>query len=218
MQWRVSVDGDATSAVFEPADAGKALFVCAHGAGGDMNDRAIRAASQVLRAKGFDLVRFNFLYREKGSRRPDPMPRLKACYQAVLAHVRRELKPAKLIVGGRSMGGRAASLLAAEGEAVNALLLLAYPLHRAGQPQELRDAHLPRIQVPVLCLNGTRDTLCNREVMEGVVRTLPASFEMHWLEGADHGFHVLKSFGRTDADVLAEVGEVAGRWLSRLAR
>src|ERR671930_1959097 len=100
MQWRVEVDGDATTAVFEPAEAGSALFVCAHGAGGDMNDRGIRAVSQVLRSKGLDVVRFNFLYREKGSRRPDPMPRLKSCYQAVLAHARRELKPAKLLIGG----------------------------------------------------------------------------------------------------------------------
>ena len=218
MQWRVSVDGDATSAVFEPAEGGKALFVCAHGAGGDMDDRGVRAASQVLRAKGFDVVRFNFLYREKGSRSPDPMPRLKTCYQAVLAHVRRELKPAKLIVGGRSMGGRVASLLAAEGEACDGLLLLAYPLHPAGKPEALRDAHLPRIRVPVLCINGTRDTLCSREVMERVARGLSASWQMHWLEGADHGFHVLKSSGRTDADILAEVSDVAGRWLSRLAR
>jgi uncharacterized protein len=218
MQWRVSVDGDATSVVFEPAEAGKALFVCAHGAGGEMNDRGIRAVSQVLRSKGFDMVRFNFLYREKGSRRPDLMPRLQACYEAVLAHVRQELKPANLVIGGRSMGGRAASLLAAEGEACDGLLLLAYPLHPAGKPEKLRDAHLPRIQAPVLCINGTRDTLCNRELMERVVRTLPASWEMHWLEAADHGFHVLKASGRTDADVFVEVGETAGRWLSRLAR
>lgn len=220
MHWRIAVDGDATSAVFEPASTskGEALFVCAHGAGGHMADRGIAALSQVLRAKGFDLVRFNFLYRDKASRRPDPMPRLKACFQAVLAHARAELKPAKLVVGGRSMGGRVASLLAAERMECDGLLLLAYPLHRAGNAHELRDAHLPRIRAPVLCINGTRDVLCKREVMESVMRTLPASWEMHWLEGADHSFHVLKSSRRSDADVLNEVGDVAGRWLSRLAR
>jgi predicted alpha/beta-hydrolase family hydrolase len=169
----------------------------------------------VLRARGFGLVRFNFLYREKGSGRPDTMPRLKRCLGAVVARTRQELSPRSLIIGGRSMGGRAASMLAADGMACDALLLLAYPLHPAGKPQQLRDAHLPQIKVPVLCFNGTRDTLCRRDLMENVLATVRAPWEMHWLEGADHSFHVLKSSGRTDADVLDEVGDASQRWLAR---
>ena len=169
----------------------------------------------VLRAHGFDLVRFNFLYREKGSGRPDTMPRLKRCLGAVVSRTRQELSPRSLIIGGRSMGGRAASMLAADGMACDALLLLAYPLHPAGKPQQLRDAHLPQIKVPVLCFNGTRDALCRRDLMENVLATVRAPWEMHWLEGADHSFHVLKSSGRTDADVLDEVGDVSQRWLAR---
>ena len=169
----------------------------------------------VLRARGFDLVRFNFLYREKGSGRPDTMPRLKRCLGAVVSRTRQELSPRSLIIGGRSMGGRAASMLAADGMACDALLLLAYPLHPAGEPQQLRDAHLPQIKVPVLCFNGTRDALCRRDLMESVLATVRAPWEMHWLEGADHSFHVLKSSGRTDADVLDEVGDVSQRWLAR---
>jgi predicted alpha/beta-hydrolase family hydrolase len=169
----------------------------------------------VLRARGFDLVRFNFLYREKGSGRPDTMPRLKRCLSAVVSRTRQELSPRGLIIGGRSMGGRAASMLAADGMACDALLLLAYPLHPAGEPQQLRDAHLPQIKVPVLCFNGTRDALCRRDLMESVLATVRAPWEMHWLEGADHSFHVLKSSGRTDADVLDEVGDVSQRWLAR---
>jgi predicted alpha/beta-hydrolase family hydrolase len=204
--------------VFEPATGGEqgaAVFVCAHGAGGHMGDRGMTSVARALCAAGFDIVRFNFLYREKRSRRTDPMPRLRACVAAVAAHTRRELTPRRLILGGRSMGGRAASTLAAEGFDCDGLLLLAYPLHPAGKPEQLRDAHLPQIRVPVLCFNGTRDALCRRELMEQVLGTL--SWQMHWLEGADHSFHVLKSCGRTDDAVLKELAEVSRGWLSRLA-
>ena len=216
MQWRVAVDEEETTAIFEPGAprGGRAVFVCAHGAGGHREDRGMVRLAAVLRAHGFDLVRFNFLYREKGSGRPDTMPRLKRCLGAVVSRTRQELSPRSLIIGGRSMGGRAASMLAADGMACDALLLLAYPLHPAGRPQQLRDAHLPQIKVPVLCFNGTRDALCRRDLMESVLATVRAPWEMHWLEGADHSFHVLKSSGRTDADVLDEVGDVSQRWLA----
>jgi uncharacterized protein len=180
-----------------------------------MGDRGMTSVARALGAAGFDVVRFNFLYRQKGSRRIDPMARLKACVATVAAHTRKELEPRKLIVGGRSMGGRAASMLAAEGFACDGLLLLAYPLHPAGRPEELRDAHLAQIRVPVLCFNGTRDALCRRDLMDQVLATL--SWQMHWLEGADHSFHVLKSSGRTDDAVLKEIAEVSRGWLSRLA-
>jgi predicted alpha/beta-hydrolase family hydrolase len=104
------------------------------------------------------------------------------------------------------MGGRAASMLAAEGFAADGLLLLAYPLHPAGKPAQLRDAHLPKIEVPTLCVNGTRDALCRRDLMEEVLTRVGPRFRMHWVEGADHSFHVLKSSGRTDAEVMAEIG------------
>ena len=217
-QWRVAVGAEGTSAIYEPASAGQgqALFVCAHGAGGHMADRSMDRTAKALRAAGCDLVRFNFLYREKGSGRPDPMPRLKACIEAVAARCASELGAARLLIGGRSMGGRAASMLAAEGFACDGLLLLAYPLHPAGKPGELRTAHLPQIQAPVLCINGTRDALCTREIMERTLGTLGARWQMHWLDGADHSFHVLKSSGRTEAEVYAEVGDVSLRWLSGL--
>jgi hypothetical protein len=167
-------------------------------------------AARTLEAAGFTVVRFNFPYREKGSGRPDPMPVLKSSISAVAARVRAEHRPARLVIGGRSMGGRAASMLAADGFACDGLLLLAYPLHPAGKPEKLRDAHLAKIRVPVLCINGTRDTLCERPLMERAIAGL--SWNMHWLEGADHSFHVLKSSGRTDLEVMGEVARVAGEW------
>jgi predicted alpha/beta-hydrolase family hydrolase len=216
--WRIAVDGDETSALFEPAaSSARAVFVCAHGAGGHMNDGGMTRLAGALRARAFDVVRFNFLYREHGSRRPDPMPRLKACTSAVLERARNELGPRMLIAGGRSMGGRAASMLAAEGCAFDALMLFAYPLHPAGQPDKLRDAHLGEIAMPVLCVNGTRDALCRRDLMERVIAGVRAPWRMHWLEGADHSFHVLKSSGRSDDEVLAEAAQSSEAWLSDLA-
>jgi predicted alpha/beta-hydrolase family hydrolase len=217
-KWRVKVGAEETSAVFEPAlaSADGALFVCAHGAGGHMADRGMLAVAESLRKRGLHVVRFNFLYREKGSSHPDAMHRLKECIAAVAAHARRELGPQTLILGGRSMGGRAASMLAVEEFACDGLLLLAYPLHPAGKPEELRDAHLAQIKVPVLCLNGTRDALCRRDLMERVVHGLTDRWTMRWLEGADHSFHVLKNSGRSDGEVLSEIAETSGAWVSGL--
>ena len=215
-EWRVPVGGEETSAVFDPATGGAeegVVFVCAHGAGGNMNDRGLVQTANALRERGFGVVRFNFLYKEKKSGRPDPMPRLKECYAAVVARARQELNPRTLIIGGRSMGGRAASMLAADGFDCNGLLLLAYPLHPPGRPDQLRDAHLPAIKVPVICFNGTRDPFCTPSLMEVVLKRVTTKWEMHWVEGADHSFHVLKSSGKTDAQVLDEIADASRAWL-----
>jgi uncharacterized protein len=212
-EWRVAVGAGETSAIYQPATTDpKALFVCAHGAGGHKADRGMERLAKVMCDRGFDLVRFNFLYREAGSRRPDPMPRLTQCFEAVVGHARAEFGKKTLIIGGRSMGGRAASMMAAEGFACDGLLLFAYPLHPPGKPDQLRAAHLPKIQIPVLCINGTRDAFCTQELMDRALESVSAPWTMHWLEGADHSFHVLKSSGKTDADVYEEIGEACRRW------
>jgi predicted alpha/beta-hydrolase family hydrolase len=218
VEWRVAVGADETSAVFEPADVADLgiVFVFAHGAGGNMNDRGMLQTARALRSRGIGVVRFNFLYKEKGGGRPDPMPSLKNCVSAVVKRARQELQPKRLLIGGRSMGGRAASMLAADGFECDGLLLLAYPLHPAGQPDKLRDAHLPAIRVPVLCFNGTRDALCRRDLMEAALKTVKTNWAMRWVEGADHSFHVLKSSGRTDGEVLIEIANAAEAWAARL--
>ena len=217
-EWTVAVGAEATSAVYEAAASGPdaAVFVCAHGAGGSMADRMMLATAVAMRKQGIGVVRFNFLYKEKKSGRPDPMPTLMATVAAVVARARSERRPARLIIGGRSMGGRAASMLAAEGFAADGLLLLAYPLHPAGQPGKLRDAHLPRIRMPVLAFSGTRDTLCTRALMERAVTTVSAPWDMRWIEGADHSFHLLKSSGRTDAEAMREIASASRGWIDAL--
>jgi uncharacterized protein len=213
----IDVGSESTSAAFDPADdgAGQIIFICAHGAGGNMNDRSVVQTANALCKRGIGVVRFNFLYKEKKSGRPDAMPKLKDTITAVVERVREELRPKTLIIGGRSMGGRAASMLAADQFACDGLLLLAYPLHPPGKPEQLRDAHLPDITVPVVCFNGTRDPFCTPALMNKVLERVKTPWEMHWMEGADHSFHVLKSSGRTDAEVMAEIADAAENWVTR---
>ena len=177
------------------------IFVCAHGAGGHKDDRGMLALANAL-APHMDVVRFNFPYREKGAKIPDRMPVLKESIASAVEKVRGKNK---LLIGGRSMGGRAASMLAADGFPCDGLLLFAYPLHPAGKPEKLRDAHLAQIGVPVLCINGTRDELCRRDLMEKALEKL--SWRMHWLEGATHSFR---------ARDYPEIAAVTAEWLSGL--
>jgi len=144
------------------------------------------------------------------------MPKLKDTFSAVIAKVREELNPRTLILGGRSMGGRAASMLVADGFPCQGLLLLAYPLHPPGKPEQLRDAHLPAIRVPVLCFNGTRDPFCTPSLMEEVLKRVKTEWKMEWVEGADHSFHVLKSSGTTDAAVLEGMADVCADWAAKI--
>jgi predicted alpha/beta-hydrolase family hydrolase len=213
-EWRVPVGEGDVSAVYETATTGEegTVFVCAHGAGGSISDRGTLASAQAMRDAGFGVVRFNFPYKERKSGRPDAMPTLMHTVAAVVAFTKKELTPTRVVIGGRSMGGRAASMLAADGFDADGLSLLAYPLHPAGQPEKLRDAHLPRIQMPVLCINGTRDELCTPTLMTQALTMVTAPWTMHWVEGADHSFHVLKSSGRTDVLVLDEMRTVAAEW------
>ena len=189
-----------------------ALFVCAHGAGGHKDDASLLASARAIEDAGVQVLRFNFPYRERGARLPDPMPRLIASFAETVRRARETLQPGKLIIGGRSMGGRVASMMAAQGFACDGLLLLAYPLHPPApkdQPAEkLRDAHLAGIAVPVLCFNGTRDPLCRRELMERALATVKTRWEMRWIEGADHSLRGK----RASEEITASVRE----WLATL--
>jgi predicted alpha/beta-hydrolase family hydrolase len=218
-EWRVRVGTETTSAVYESAAEGDdiALFVCAHGAGGNIADRSTVASANALRTQGFGVVRFNFLYKEKGSGRPDAMPKLTNTFSAVVAHARAALgDPRPLVIGGRSMGGRAASVLASEGFDADGLLLLAYPLHPPGQLEKLRDAHLPSITMPVLAFSGTRDPFVTPEIMTRVLTTVTAPWDMQWVDGADHSFHVTKASGTTDSAVMTRIAEQSRQWVERL--
>jgi hypothetical protein len=219
MGWQVRVDSATTSAVYYPSTApfARGLFICGPSAGGDIAEPGMLRLAEPLRDAGLGIVFFNFLYQEQGRRRPDPMAALQRCFTAVVVSAHEHIGDLPLrLLGGRSLGGRVASRLAADGFACDGLLLLAYPLHPAGEPERLRAAHLPRLAVPTLCFNGTRDRLCTRDLMEAAIAPLGRRWTMHWLQGADHGFHVLSSSGRTEADVMDEIGGATQAWLGAL--
>jgi predicted alpha/beta-hydrolase family hydrolase len=216
---RIAIGSTETTADFHAARGlvRRGLFICGPSAGGHRGEPGLLRLSETLTHVGLDLVTFNFLYRERGLRRPDPMPALQQCMAAVVGWaVDRFAESQPVFLGGRSMGGRVASMLAADGLACDGLLLLAYPLHPAGEPDRLRAAHLARIPVPTLCFNGTRDRLCRRDLMEAAIAPLAGNWTMHWLEEADHSFRVPKSAGRTEAEILDEVAGATQAWLADL--
>jgi predicted alpha/beta-hydrolase family hydrolase len=216
--WKVRVGEEEVTAAFEGAEEPleDAVLIQAHGASTHMDHRTTLNLAQEFRSQGVGVVRFNFIYTEKKKGPPDRMPRLMECFSAVAERAREEIKPRHLFIGGHSMGGRTASMMGADGYDCDGILLLAYPLHPSGQPAKLRDAHLPQIKAPVLCMNGTRDELCQKELMERVLEGLPDTFTMHWLEAADHGFHVQKRSGRTDEEILREIGDVSRAWMEKI--
>jgi predicted alpha/beta-hydrolase family hydrolase len=205
-------------AVEIPPLAGRAtpVVVVAHGAGSDMTHPAVVAVCDGIRAAGYPTVRFNFPYREAGRRAPDRQPVLLDCYRAVLARVRADVRLSgrPLVIGGRSMGGRMASILVADGEAADGLLLLAFPLHAPKRAERERAAHLNRVRVPMLFVQGTRDALATWDLIEPVVRALPTA-TLHPIPDGDHGFRVPKRRATAEA-VLADVVTAVTTWLAGL--
>jgi predicted alpha/beta-hydrolase family hydrolase len=194
-------------------------LVLAHGAGHDMHGAFLSYVHATLAERGVLTVKFNFPYTERGARAPDRPPVLQATWRAVAAAVRedRELAPRRLLIGGKSMGGRIASMIAAENEPCAGVVLLGYPLHPAGQPGKMRVEHLPRIRVPMLFVQGTRDALCDMKLLERTLRTLTAPVTLHRIEEGDHSFVVPSRLGRTAESVRAEIVDVIERWLAGLA-
>jgi predicted alpha/beta-hydrolase family hydrolase len=140
---------------------------------------------------------------------------LEACYRSVLAAVRTDeaWRPPRVVIGGKSLGGRIASHLAAQGEAVDGVLLLGYPLHPPGKPEKLRVEHLPRISVPMLFFAGTRDPLCTLELLRQTLKRLVVPVKLHVIAEGDHSFVVPKRSGRTQEDVYEEIITVSSAWI-----
>ena len=213
---RFEIPGGHVSGVATLPDrtSARTAVVLAHGAGSDMTAPLLVAVSAGLAERGYPSVRFNFPYKERASRVPDPAPVLEACYRAVLAQVRadRALRADRVVIGGRSMGGRMASHLAAAGVPTDGLLFLGYPLHPAGRPAQLRAAHLARISAPMLFITGTRDALCGLDLLRPVLSGI-AHATLHVVEDGDHSFAVRKRSGRDAAAVRDEILQAIVEWL-----
>ena len=201
------------SVLWNAVDGAEWTFVYAPGAGSSLRDPFGRRLAERLPEAGVSLVRFQFPYQEAGSRRPDRPATLLATWRAVLESARSD--GMRTVIGGRSLGGRIASMLASEGALADALALFAYPLHPPGRPEQLRTAHLPGIACPALFCSGTRDPFASPDELAAAVAVVPDA-RVHLLDGADHGFATLKSSGRSREDVWDEAAGVLVGWLGGL--
>jgi uncharacterized protein len=191
-------------------------LIIAHGAGGPMHTPFIRYFHTELAKRGFLTVKFNFPYMEARRRVPDRREVLEESYRAVVNQAKNgRHKPDRTFIGGKSMGGRIASQIAADGVDVNGLFFLGYPLHPIGKTDQLRDEHLFRIKKPMLFVSGTRDSFARRDLLEKVVSKIGSNAQIHWIQNGDHSFKTPDAEkGNTDALQEALVSLVD--WFQRI--
>lgn len=188
----------------------------AHGAGVNQDHPAMVRLRDGLAARGLPVVTFNYPYTDAGKKRPDRQPVLMACHRAAASWFRSHVDE-HLVLAGRSMGGRVATLLAAEGEPCVGVVVYAYPLHPVGKPEQLRTQHLTAIDVPMLLFVGTKDAMARPELVARWLRPLP-SVTVESVEGADHSFRVAKRTGRTQDEMLEWLAARTVEWLRERVR
>ncbi|MCE2513531.1 MAG: dienelactone hydrolase [Acidobacteria bacterium] len=199
----------------------EAAIILAPGAGAPQTHPFLTGFAHGLASRGIGVVTFNFPYMERGRRAPDPRARLEACYGAVIELVRkREVAGLRLLAGGKSMGGRIASQVVAgaaqagSSPTVDGLVFLGYPLHPPGRPDKLRAAHLPSIPVPMLFVQGSRDTFGTPDELRPVLTACPRA-ELHVVEGGDHSFRVRGKGTPSPAEVHAVMQDAILDWIGR---
>ncbi len=193
----------------------------AHGAGSNMNGAALVAVADALAAAKIPSLRFNYPYRTAGRNAPDRPKVLDAATREAAGELakRTKLAPERLVLGGRSMGGRYCSMVVGDADdplPALGLLMLSYPLHAAGKPDQPRVAHFPGIRVPMLFVSGTRDSMAGKDELTKHAKAVRGTTSFHWVDTADHGYRPLKASGRTTDDVLAEVATAAATWVAAL--
>jgi uncharacterized protein len=195
----------------------RTAIIIAHGAGNDMNTPLLASFADILVTTGYPVLRFNFLYTERGKKAPDNWDTLTRTWAAAFSYAKEALngKVDVWVAAGKSMGVRVASQMVADRLLpVDRLIFLGYPLHPAGDKEKLRDSHLNRIQVPMLFFAGTRDSLCDMEKLGGVLQRLKAPWQLFVIEGGDHSFHVPKALHMTEREIFAQIAEKSLEWLT----
>jgi predicted alpha/beta-hydrolase family hydrolase len=206
------------SGLWRDAANAAAVLVVAHGAGNDMRNRFLEGAATGLATGGVSSTRFNFPFTEESRKSPDRAPVLIEAWRAALGEAASHAGGLLLAAGGKSMGGRMASMLAAEDPdafPAAALVFFGYPLHPPGRPDKPRVEHLARIRVPMLFIQGTADALANFEMIQDVVRGLGSLARLHVIEGGDHSFRA-KGKRRPDEEIGQELGEVAATFVKEV--
>jgi predicted alpha/beta-hydrolase family hydrolase len=180
-----------------------------------MAHRSMEVLAEGLAARDIATLRYQFLYTERGSKRPDAPPVAHKAVRAAVAEAARRARDLPLYAGGRSYGGRMTSQAQALAPLprVRGLVFFAFPLHLAGKPSDERAAHLAEIDIPMLFLSGTNDALATLDLLKPVVARLGTRATLTLLDKADHSFHVPAKSGRKDADVQAEALDAAVAWM-----
>jgi predicted alpha/beta-hydrolase family hydrolase len=215
---RISVgDEQVSGLLLRPADA-TALYLFAHGAGVGMTHKAMASNAEGLAARGIATLRYQFLYMEKGSGRPDPPRIAHAAVRAAAAEALKLAPDLPLFAGGRSFGGRMTSQAQAIEPLpkVRGLAFLGFPLHPAGKPGIERADHLARVEVPMLFVSGARDALAELDLLKPMVAKLGERATLHLVSDADHSLNVPARSGRTSAEAEAEALDTMADWMKAL--
>lgn len=209
-------DGTSVSAVLHAPPQASSLLVFAHGAGAGMNHPFMTDLAAALGERGVATLRYQFPFMEQGGKRPDNPATAQAAVRAAVAQAAARLPGVPLYAGGKSFGGRMTSQAQAAQPlaGVRGLVFVGFPLHPAGKPGTQRAAHLAGVKVPMLFLQGTRDTLAELALIRSTVAELGDQATLHVIDGADHSFHVLVRSGRSDAQVLEELADAAAVWMA----
>ena len=198
-----------------------AAFGLGHGAGAGHDSPFIVEFAKALSALGLDVITFNFLYMEEKRKLPDRGPVLEETYRAVIEHAREQVESAgrALFIGGKSMGGRIATQVAAADAAlpIAGLVLLGYPLHPPGQPQKLRDAHLPQVRRPMLFVQGSRDAFGTPEELAPILARLDPPPAVHVVDGGDHSFKLSRKDPARQAAIHAGIQQTIASWITARA-
>jgi len=217
---KVSENESVTALLYAPSKKDRIgiTVILGHGAGANQLSPFMRLFASGLAERGFDAITFNFIYMEKGRRVPDPKAKLEGCYRAVSDATRehKKLKGNRVVIGGKSMGGRIASQVAATEECADkiiGLVFLGYPLHPPGKPEQLRDAHLKDIRAPMLFVQGSRDAFGSEEEIRAVIKRLRLPATLHAIKGADHSLKVPKSAGVPQPQIYESTMDEIARWL-----
>ena len=212
----VQLDGDAavSGLWLAPPDA-KAAYVFAHGAGAGMAHKSMAAIADGLGERGIATLRYNFLYMERGSKRPDAPALAHDAVRAAVAKTSELAPELPLFAGGKSFGGRMTSQAQALAPLPNVrgLIFFAFPLHPAGKPGDERAKHLDELKIPMLFLQGANDALASLDLLKPVVSRLGKRATLALSEHADHSFHVPAKTGRKDAQVLGEILDTTAAWI-----
>jgi predicted alpha/beta-hydrolase family hydrolase len=209
--------GEVTGILTRPVDAG-VLLVFGHGAGAGARHPFMQGVADRLAERGVAVFRYQFPYMEAGRKAPNRAPVLTAVVRAATVEAARLAPDLPLFAGGKSMGGRMTSLAASQGAlpAALGLAFFGFPLHASGKPGTERAGHLSQVGLPMLFLQGTRDRLADLDLLSPVLDVLQPAPTLHVVDGADHGFHVLKRSGRTDEEVLEELCDAFCSWAREL--